>query len=173
MLAEFLARAGEYVQHSPHLAVLAVFVGFEVITKVPPTLHTPLMSGSNAISGITIVGALIVAGQTPWREDWLIGIIAFGSSDGAVIEALDVLRDKGIRCAVIKHSHHDFEIDKEGKDSHKLRKAGAWLTALTTWFGITPGLAPPEYGIPDHAVAGGATFAPADSAAFTAAFRRQ
>jgi NAD(P) transhydrogenase subunit alpha len=39
--------------------VLASFVGFEVITKVPPTLHTPLMSGSNAISGITIVGALL------------------------------------------------------------------------------------------------------------------
>jgi NAD(P) transhydrogenase subunit alpha len=43
--------------------VLAIFVGFEVITKVPPTLHTPLMSGSNAISGITIVGALILAGD--------------------------------------------------------------------------------------------------------------
>jgi NAD(P) transhydrogenase subunit alpha len=42
--------------------VLALFVGFEVITKVPPTLHTPLMSGSNAISGITLVGALIAAG---------------------------------------------------------------------------------------------------------------
>ena len=42
--------------------VLAVFVGFEVITKVPPTLHTPLMSGSNAISGITLVGALVAAG---------------------------------------------------------------------------------------------------------------
>ncbi|MFW5682687.1 MAG: NAD(P) transhydrogenase subunit alpha [Phycisphaeraceae bacterium] len=39
--------------------VLAIFIGFEVITKVPSTLHTPLMSGSNAISGITIVGALI------------------------------------------------------------------------------------------------------------------
>jgi len=43
--------------------VLAIFVGFEVITKVPPTLHTPLMSGSNAISGITIIGALILAGR--------------------------------------------------------------------------------------------------------------
>ncbi len=42
--------------------VLATFVGFEVITKVPPTLHTPLMSGANAISGITIVGALTAAG---------------------------------------------------------------------------------------------------------------
>ena len=39
--------------------VLAVFVGYEVITKVPPTLHTPLMSGSNAISGITIIGAIL------------------------------------------------------------------------------------------------------------------
>ena len=42
--------------------VLAIFVGFEIITKVPATLHTPLMSGSNAISGITLVGAVIVAG---------------------------------------------------------------------------------------------------------------
>ena len=42
--------------------VLAIFVGFEVITKVPPTLHTPLMSGSNAISGITIIGAILSAG---------------------------------------------------------------------------------------------------------------
>ncbi len=49
--------------------VLAIFVGFEIITKVPPTLHTPLMSGSNAISGITLVGAVIVAGHSgglPW-----------------------------------------------------------------------------------------------------------
>jgi NAD(P) transhydrogenase subunit alpha len=41
--------------------VLAVFVGVEIITKVPPTLHTPLMSGSNAISGITVVGAIIIS----------------------------------------------------------------------------------------------------------------
>ena len=39
--------------------ILAIFVGFEIITKVPPTLHTPLMSGTNAISGIAIVGAII------------------------------------------------------------------------------------------------------------------
>jgi NAD(P) transhydrogenase subunit alpha len=45
-----------------YVFVLAMFVGFEVITKVPPTLHTPLMSGSNAISGISIVGALLIAG---------------------------------------------------------------------------------------------------------------
>jgi NAD(P) transhydrogenase subunit alpha len=43
--------------------VLAVFIGFEIITKIPPTLHTPLMSGSNAISGVTLVGALLSAGS--------------------------------------------------------------------------------------------------------------
>ncbi len=46
---------------SIYVFVLAMFVGREIITKVPPTLHTPLMSGANAISGITIVGALLVA----------------------------------------------------------------------------------------------------------------
>lgn len=52
--------------------VLAAFVGFEVISKVPATLHTPLMSGANAISGITIVGALVVTGmvESPWAT-WL------------------------------------------------------------------------------------------------------
>jgi len=44
------------------LFALAVFLGVELITKVPPTLHTPLMSGSNAISGITVVGAVLAAG---------------------------------------------------------------------------------------------------------------
>jgi NAD(P) transhydrogenase subunit alpha len=51
--------------------VLALFVGREVITKVPPTLHTPLMSGSNAISGITIVGAIIAAGQGSDLATWI------------------------------------------------------------------------------------------------------
>lgn len=56
--------------------VLAIFVGFEVITKVPPTLHTPLMSGSNAISGITLVGAVLSAGtQYTTLTTWL-GFVA-------------------------------------------------------------------------------------------------
>jgi NAD(P) transhydrogenase subunit alpha len=56
--------------------VLASFVGVEVISKVPATLHTPLMSGSNAISGITIVGAIVVAGAVaaPWAK-W-VGVAA-------------------------------------------------------------------------------------------------
>lgn len=44
-----------------YIFVLAIFVGVELISKVPPTLHTPLMSGSNAISGITMVGAMVAA----------------------------------------------------------------------------------------------------------------
>ncbi len=52
-------------------------MGFEVITKVPPTLHTPLMSGSNAISGISIVGALLVLSQlTEGTAQTIIGVIA-------------------------------------------------------------------------------------------------
>ena len=50
--------------------VLAVFVGFEVISKVPTMLHTPLMSGTNAIHGIVLVGAIIVAGL-PSQDAWI------------------------------------------------------------------------------------------------------
>ncbi|HSM34940.1 MAG TPA: NAD(P) transhydrogenase subunit alpha [Longimicrobiales bacterium] len=56
--------------------VLAMFVGFEVITKVPTILHTPLMSGSNAISGIAIIGALLVAGRLSGTLSVVLGVIA-------------------------------------------------------------------------------------------------
>ena len=56
--------------------VLASFVGFEVISKVPPTLHTPLMSGANAISGITIVGALTAAGLGQDGVAQVLGVLA-------------------------------------------------------------------------------------------------
>ena len=56
--------------------VLASFVGFEVINKVPPTLHTPLMSGANAISGIAVVGALLVSGENNFNLTVILGLIA-------------------------------------------------------------------------------------------------
>jgi NAD(P) transhydrogenase subunit alpha len=59
-----------------YVFALAIFVGFELITKVPPTLHTPLMSGSNAISGITIVGALLSAGLEEFSISTILGLIA-------------------------------------------------------------------------------------------------
>ena len=55
---------------------LAVFAGFEIITKIPPTLHTPLMSGANAISGITLVGALVAAGVEQGMLTTILGFLA-------------------------------------------------------------------------------------------------
>ncbi len=55
---------GEELVVAIYLLVLAVFAGFEVITKVPPILHTPLMSGTNAISGIVVIGVLLVTVST-------------------------------------------------------------------------------------------------------------
>jgi len=56
--------------------VLAIYLGFEIITKVPPTLHTPLMSGSNAISGIILIGALLSAGMQQTTLTTILGLCA-------------------------------------------------------------------------------------------------
>ena len=58
------------------ILVLALFVGVEIIAKVPPLLHTPLMSGSNAISGITIVGAILASGSESGTIATVLGFIA-------------------------------------------------------------------------------------------------
>lgn len=65
--------------------VLASFVGFEVISKVPPTLHTPLMSGANAISGITVIGALVASGlgSTPLAQ--VLGFLAVATATVNVV----------------------------------------------------------------------------------------
>ena len=59
-----------------YVFVLAVFVAFEVISKVPSTLHTPLMSGANAIHGIVIVGAMLVASAIPGPIGTVLGFLA-------------------------------------------------------------------------------------------------
>ena len=61
---------------SLYVFVIAGFLGFELINKVPPTLHTPLMSGANAMSGITIVGALTLATVAEPRVSVLLGAAA-------------------------------------------------------------------------------------------------
>ena len=68
--------ASELLIASLAILVLAVFVGFEVISKVPPMLHTPLMSGSNAISGITVVGALFVTASGSSTFASVLGMLA-------------------------------------------------------------------------------------------------
>lgn len=59
-----------------YVFVLAMFIGFEIITKIPPTLHTPLMSGANAVSGITIVGALVAARVADPHVSSILGLLA-------------------------------------------------------------------------------------------------
>ena len=66
------------------ILVLAIFLGFEVISKVPPLLHTPLMSGTNAIHGIVLVGAIIVAGipgQPTWLRIVTLAAVALGTGN--------------------------------------------------------------------------------------------
>jgi len=65
--------------------MLSIFLGFELISKVPATLHTPLMSGSNAISGITVVGALIAAGSD---AGMLINVLGFAAVVLATINVI-------------------------------------------------------------------------------------
>ena len=59
-----------------YVFILAIFVGFEVVSKVPSTLHTPLMSGANAIHGIVIVGAMLVASAIPGPIGTVLGFLA-------------------------------------------------------------------------------------------------
>ena len=59
-----------------YVFMLAGFLGFEVVSRVPPLLHTPLMSGTNAISGISLVGSIVVAGQQETTLSTILGFIA-------------------------------------------------------------------------------------------------
>jgi NAD(P) transhydrogenase subunit alpha len=59
-----------------YIIILSIFVGIEVIEKVPTILHTPLMSGANAIHGVVIIGSIIVMGKAP-SDDYLIMILGF------------------------------------------------------------------------------------------------
>ena len=59
-----------------YIFVLATFVGYQVISKVPPLLHTPLMSGTNAISGISLVGSMVAAGSDHSQLASILGFIA-------------------------------------------------------------------------------------------------
>lgn len=67
------------------IVVLAAFLGFELIRKVPATLHTPLMSGANAISGITLVGALVSSGS---EQQWLTTILGTAAVTLATINVV-------------------------------------------------------------------------------------
>src|SRR6516165_7895305 len=74
VLREALAMAPTPEEVGLYIFILAGFLGYHVITRVPPLLHTPLMSATNAISGISLIGSLVVAGE---MHDWLSTLLGF------------------------------------------------------------------------------------------------
>jgi NAD(P) transhydrogenase subunit alpha len=109
------------------ITVLAVFVGFEVVSKVSSTLHTPLMSGANAIHGIILVGAIIVAGQAahPWvlAVALLAVVLATANLVGGFVvtdRMLEMFRGRrgngGTPTAPESHRPHSEASSRDGKD---------------------------------------------------------
>lgn len=94
---------------SIYVFVLATFVGFEVIGKVPPLLHTPLMSGSNAISGITLVGSLIAAGEGHGGLGVILGMVA------VILATINVIGGFTVTDRMLKM----FRKDQSGRGEHK------------------------------------------------------
>lgn len=86
----------ERVQLGVYVFVLATFIGFEVIRRVPPLLHTPLMSLTNAISGISLVGSLILAGAGEGALATALGVVAVTSSTMNVVGGF-VITDRMLR----------------------------------------------------------------------------
>ncbi|HEU5358903.1 MAG TPA: NAD(P) transhydrogenase subunit alpha [Gemmatimonadales bacterium] len=68
-----------------YVFILAAFVGYQVITRVPPLLHTPLMSATNAISGISLVGSIVAAGSDRNTVSTILGVIAVASATVNVV----------------------------------------------------------------------------------------
>jgi NAD(P) transhydrogenase subunit alpha len=98
-----------------YIFALATFVGYQVISRVPPLLHTPLMSGTNAISGISLVGSLVAAGA---KHDLVSSVLGFVAVTAATINVVGgfMITDRMLRM---------FKKGPSGKDGGKARaKAG-------------------------------------------------
>jgi len=91
-----------------YVFVLAAFVGYQVITRVPPLLHTPLMSATNAISGISLVGSVVAAGANHGTLSSLLGAIAVGSATINVVGGF-IITDR-----MLKMFRRADRIDKTG-----------------------------------------------------------
>ena len=96
-----------------YIFVLAIFIGFELITKIPPTLHTPLMSGSNAISGITILGAIVASGSGQWSK--LSSILGF---IGVILATINVFGGYVVTDRMLNM----FKKKKEAKSTQEKKK---------------------------------------------------
>lgn len=88
--------------------VLAIFIGFEVVSKVPTILHTPLMSGSNAIHGIILVGALLIAAHAQTPGEIVLGFLA------VVLATINVVGDSSSPTACWRCSRADGPVERKG-----------------------------------------------------------
>jgi NAD(P) transhydrogenase subunit alpha len=86
----------EFLISSLYVFALAAFLGYQVISRVPPLLHTPLMSATNAISGISLVGSLVAAGAQYGKVSTLLGFIAVVSATTNVVGGF-VITDRMLR----------------------------------------------------------------------------
>jgi H+-translocating NAD(P) transhydrogenase subunit alpha len=93
-----------------YVFILAAFVGYQVITRVPPLLHTPLMSATNAISGISLVGSLVAAGANEGRVATLLGFAAVISATINVVGGF-IITDRMLR--MFKRTDRVVESDKK------------------------------------------------------------
>ena len=94
-----------------YIFALATFVGYQVISRVPPLLHTPLMSGTNAISGISLVGSLVAAGSQHDRLSTILGFVAVTAASINVIGGF-MITDRMLRM---------FKKGPSGKDAGKAK----------------------------------------------------
>jgi NAD(P) transhydrogenase subunit alpha len=99
------------------ILVLAIFLGFEVISKVPTLLHTPLMSGTNAIHGIVVVGAMVVLGA-PHKDafDWVIGVLAVVLGSANVVGGF-VVTDRMLEMFKKREPAKQTDASQDGKNA--------------------------------------------------------
>jgi NAD(P) transhydrogenase subunit alpha len=99
------------------ILVLAIFVGFEVISKVPTLLHTPLMSGTNAIHGIVVVGAMLVLGS-PHKGvfGWVVGFLAVVLGSANVVGGF-VVTDRMLEMFKKRESPKETDASQDGKNA--------------------------------------------------------
>ena len=97
--------------------VLAIFLGFEVISKVPTLLHTPLMSGTNAIHGIVVVGAMVVLGA-PNKDtfDWIVGFLAVVLGSANVVGGF-VVTDRMLEMFKRREPAKEADASRDGQNA--------------------------------------------------------
>jgi H+-translocating NAD(P) transhydrogenase subunit alpha len=97
-----------------YVFMLAAFVGFQIITRVPPLLHTPLMSATNAISAISLVGSLVAAGSDRGMVSTVLGFVAVTAAMANVVGGF-VITDRMLK--MFKHEPTPAKVAKAGADA--------------------------------------------------------